>query len=81
MHTPRRPVSARGAFRDRHDSRGGTRWTRHVAACVLRADERHGANGEIVWSWPPGAEVKLAMVMTSIADDGGKTAGPRGDHV
>jgi hypothetical protein len=47
----------------------------------VRADERRFADGEIVWSWPPGAEVKPAMVMTSIADDGGKNAGPRGEHV
>jgi hypothetical protein len=39
------------------------------------------ADGEIVWSWPPGAEAKFAMFMTSIAGDGGKKAGPRGDHV
>jgi len=26
----------------------------------MSADERHGADGEIVWSWPPGAEVKSA---------------------
>jgi hypothetical protein len=48
---------------------------------VFCADERRGADGEIVWSWPPGAEVKSAMFMTSVAGDGGKTAGPRGDHV
>src|SRR3954447_8929424 len=42
-------------------------------------DEWHIADGEVVWSWPPGAEVKLAMLMTSIAGDGGKRAGPRGD--
>jgi hypothetical protein len=47
----------------------------------VRADERRFADGEIVWSWPPGAEVKPAMFMTSIADDGGKNAGPRGEHV
>jgi hypothetical protein len=45
------------------------------------ADEWHGADGEVVWSWHPGADAKLAMFMTSIAGDGGKKAGPRGDHV
>jgi len=27
------------------------------------ADERHGADGEIVWSWPPDAEVKPAVMI------------------
>lgn len=27
------------------------------------ADERHGADGEIVWSWPPDAEAKLAVMI------------------
>jgi hypothetical protein len=44
-------------------------------------DEWHGADGEVVWSWRPGAGAKVAMFMTGIAGDGGKTAGPRGDHV
>jgi hypothetical protein len=39
------------------------------------------ADGEIVWSWHPGADAKFAMFMTSIAGDGGKTAGPRGERV
>src|SRR5690348_2882772 len=38
----------------------GMRWTRSRAACSLHADERVSADGEIVWSWPPGAETKLA---------------------
>jgi hypothetical protein len=59
----------------------GMRWTRLLAACGVHADERVSADGEVVWSWSPGAETKFAMVMTSIADDGGKRAGPRGDHV
>jgi hypothetical protein len=39
------------------------------------------ADGEVVWSWSPGAEAKVAMLLTSVAGDGGKRAGPRGDHV
>jgi hypothetical protein len=32
---------------------------------VSRADERRGQDGEIVWSWHPGADAKLAtMPMT-----------------
>ncbi len=57
------------------------RWTRQHAAELGFADERAVTDGEIVWSWPPGAEAKVAMFMTSIAGDGGKNAGPRGDHV
>jgi hypothetical protein len=59
----------------------GMRWTRSLAACSLHADERVNADGEVVWSWSPGAETKFAMFMTSIAGDGGNQAGPRGDHV
>ena len=39
------------------------RWPRHVAACASHADERHGADGEVVWSWPPVAEAKFAMLV------------------
>jgi hypothetical protein len=34
----------------------GMRWTQRLAARLVRADERDNAYGEIVWSWPPGAE-------------------------
>ena len=50
-------------------------------SAINRADEQLDTHGEIVWSWHPGADAKFAMFMTSIADDGGKNAGPRGDHV
>ena len=56
------------------------RWTWHVAARVSRADERHDADGEIVWSWRPGAGAKVA-VLDEHAIDGGNQAGPRGEHV
>jgi len=54
------------------------------AACrsmFLHADERHGADGEIVWSWRPGAGAKVVMLVMSIAADGGNEAGPRGERV
>jgi hypothetical protein len=54
------------------------------AACrsmFSHADGRHGADGEIVWSWRPGAGAKVVMFVMSVAADGGKRAGPRGDHV
>jgi hypothetical protein len=44
-------------------------------------DERHDADGEVAWSWHPGADAKLATMLTHRADDGGKNAGPRGDRV
>jgi hypothetical protein len=44
-------------------------------------DERHGADGEVVWSWHPGADAKLAMILTCHVDDGGKKADPRGELV
>jgi len=56
------------------------RWTQ-CAAALISADERHEADGEVVWSWRPGAGAKVAMFMTSIASDGGKNAGPRGERV
>ena len=36
-------------------------------------DERANADGEVVWSWPPDAEAKLAGV-TNAAGDGSKKA-------
>jgi hypothetical protein len=36
-----------------------------------RADERAGADGEVVWSWHPDADAKFA---SDLADDGGKKA-------
>ncbi len=44
-------------------------------------DECRGTDGEVVWSWPPGAEAKRAMLLTSIVRDGGNQAGPRGERV
>jgi len=38
-------------------------------------------DGEIAWSWRLGAGAKLAAMLTHRADDGGKTADPRGDRV
>ena len=44
-------------------------------------DERHHPDDEIAWFWHLGADAKLAMVMTNIAGDGGKTADPREERV
>jgi hypothetical protein len=43
------------------------------------ADGRRRHGREVVWSWPPGAEVKLGC-FDEHASDGGKTAGPRGER-
>jgi hypothetical protein len=59
----------------------GMRWACRVAAWFIHADEQHDAYGEIVWSWHPGADAKPAVALTHHAGDGGKKAGPRGDHV
>jgi hypothetical protein len=47
----------------------------------LRATSVTGVDGEVAWSWPPGAEAKLVMLLTGVADDRGKTAGPWGERV
>jgi hypothetical protein len=47
----------------------------------LRATSVTGVDGEIVWSWPPGAEAKRMVLLTSIVGDRGKNAGPWGERV
>jgi hypothetical protein len=56
------------------DGRGG------VAALVAPTNDAD-ADGEIVWSWRPGADAKFAMFVDEHASDGGKTADPRGEYV
>ena len=50
------PVSIRGAYRDRHDTRGGDAVA--VVHQALWRDDWWGADGEIVWSWHPDADAK-----------------------
>jgi hypothetical protein len=38
-------------------------------------------DGEVVWSWHPGADAKVALLIDERAGDGGKNAGPRGESV
>ena len=61
-----RPASVRGADASSR-TRGGMRWTRGWCETSIV-----GADGEIVWSWPPDAEVKLRGYEPR--DDGGKKA-------
>ncbi|WP_139020601.1 hypothetical protein [Bradyrhizobium sp. ORS 285] len=58
-----RPASARGAYRDRHGTRGGMRWALRVAAWLGRADERLEAHVENVWSWHLDADATLVVMM------------------
>jgi hypothetical protein len=69
-----------GAYRDRHERGSGMRWPRSARSMVIHADGRADADGEIVWSWRPGAGAKRAGIDVS-ARDRGKKAGPWGDHV
>ena len=47
---------------------------RETSQRIFRADERGLADGQAVWSWHPDAGVKLAMMLTHHAGDGGKKA-------
>ena len=47
---------------------------------AMRTNEAF-ADGEIAWSWPPGAEAKSVVTLMRRAGDGGKNAGPRGERV
>jgi hypothetical protein len=47
--------ASRRAYRDRHETWCGMRWTRGRARTT-----RSSADSEVVWSWPPDAGVKLA---------------------
>jgi hypothetical protein len=51
------PCPPEGAYRDRHDTWCGMRWTRRY-----RLTSDANADGKAVWSWHPDAGVKLADV-------------------
>ena len=42
----------------------------------MRTTSAIDVDGEVVWSWRPGAGVKSAMLTDEHADDGGNQAGP-----
>ncbi|MGJ4996122.1 hypothetical protein ACQR0Z_16965 [Bradyrhizobium sp. HKCCYLS3077] len=69
----RRPALTRGALRGRH-GRGGRDAMDVTGPVLLRKTTGCGADGEIVWSWPPDAEVKPALMLTHRAGDGGQKA-------
>jgi hypothetical protein len=51
------------------------RWTR-----MARQTNVACADGEVVWSWPPDAEVKLAMMLRITLTTGARKPGPRGEY-
>jgi len=63
-----RPALIGGALRDRHG-----RGVRDAMDARHRETNDGVADGEVVWSWPPDAEAKLAGV-TNAAGDGSKKA-------
>ena len=62
--TSRHPAPPEGRMRYRHDTRSGMRWT--LSGITRRVTRL--ADGEVVWSRPPDAGVKLVDEFTS---DGG----------
>jgi hypothetical protein len=50
-----------GAARDRHETRGGMRWT-----WMLRLTSAADADGEVAWTWRPDAGVKLRGVICGV---------------
>jgi hypothetical protein len=65
----KRDVSA-----DRHDTWGGD-----AVDAMARATNVAGADGEVVWSRPPDAEVKLAMMLGITPMMGARKPGPQGE--
>src|SRR5438067_550310 len=60
----------RGAARDRHETRGGMRWTRSLR----ETNARGRADGEAVWSWRRDAGVKFLRCVNPIAVHRGEHA-------
>jgi hypothetical protein len=77
--TPAVPPRKRGVSRPSRT----LRWDAvGVSGCsvVVHADEQHDAHGQVVWFWPPGAEVKLVTALSRCTGDRGKNAGPWGER-
>jgi hypothetical protein len=77
------PVSIGGAFRDRHDTRGGDVVGRETSQrSIPDADERCFADGEIAWSWRPDAGAKpVDDPRVTVANCGASRGCPRPDRV
>jgi hypothetical protein len=61
----------------RHDT-----WSAGCDGRDMSRDERHDADGEVVWSWRPDAGAKLAEndPLMTVAKEPGHRAGHRGEH-
>jgi hypothetical protein len=68
-----------GRMRYRHETRGGMRWPRQRRARLVVRTNGAEADGEIVWSWPPDAEVKSRE--TDRAATVANKPGHRGEYV
>src|ERR1700690_4385304 len=70
------PASMKRDVRAVVTTRGaGMRWTR-----MARQTNVAEADGEVAWSRPPDAEVKLAMMLRITPATGARKPGPRGDR-
>jgi len=70
IHNSRHPGPTNEGRRDRH---GRWAWDAVDAGCA--SDEGAiPADGEVVWSWHPDADAKLATMLRIVACDGGKKA-------
>jgi hypothetical protein len=76
---PAVPASREGRIAIVTDVGCGMRWTRQRQAHTCGRRMTLQADGEAVWSWRPDAGVKFSQG-DSCLDDGGKTAGHRGEH-
>jgi hypothetical protein len=65
------PPHRRGTYASSRYVECGERWTRHG-----RETNGREVDGEVVWSWSPGAETKFEMLLTSIASDRGNKPVP-----
>src|ERR1700760_236126 len=63
------PVSGRGAYRDRHGTRGGDAVGVSGCSVISSCGRTTRCDGEIVWSWRPDAGAKFAG--DDPVDDGG----------
>jgi hypothetical protein len=78
-HHPAVPHSSEGRIAIVTDVERGMRWTRQRRALFARTNGAD-ADGEVVWSWPPDAEAKFAMMLRITQATGARKPGPRGER-
>jgi hypothetical protein len=84
LHSPH-PASPRGAYRDRHETRGGERWPRMCRSTSWTCGRTAVGGREVAASWHPDAGVTPAVMMIrrSRGQESpvpGETAYKREDH-